>query len=114
MFGLIKQVLFALLSFNESLASMANISNFTTYISLNIQLCMTRPTLIDLNPDEYNEALRYYPFMVNLERCKRRCNTLDDPSGQIFVPNEIEDVNLNVFNMKTGINESKTLIKLTS
>ena len=30
---------------------------------------MTRPTLIDLNPDENNQGLRYYPFMVNLDKC---------------------------------------------
>ena len=31
---------------------------------------MTRPTLIDLNPDKYNQELRCYPFMVKLDRCK--------------------------------------------
>ena len=30
---------------------------------------MARPTLIDLNPDEYNQGLRCYPFMVNLDMC---------------------------------------------
>ena len=34
MFRLIKQLFFALLSFNGSLGSMANVSNFTTCISL--------------------------------------------------------------------------------
>ena len=52
--------------------------------------------------------------MVNLERCKGSCNTLDDPSSQVFVTNETEDVNLSVFNMKIGITGSKTLIKLIS
>ena len=32
---------------------MANASNFTTFTYLNNQPCMTRPTLIGLNPDEY-------------------------------------------------------------
>ena len=57
-----------LLSFSESLTSMTTVSNFTTYISLNKQPCMTRPNLIDLNLDEYNQGLRYYPFIVNLDR----------------------------------------------
>ena len=39
---------------------------------------MTRPTFIDLNPDECNQVLCYYPFMVNLDRCNGSCNTLDD------------------------------------
>ena len=29
---------------------------------------MTRPTLTNLNTDEYNQGLRYHPFMVNLAR----------------------------------------------
>ena len=75
---------------------------------------MTRPTLIDLNPDEYNQGLRYYPFMVNLEKCSGGYNTLDDRSSQICVPNKTEDLNLNVFNMITKINEFKTLKKYVS
>ena len=43
---------------------------------------MTRPTLIDLNPDEYNHGLYYDPFMFNLDRCNGSCNTLDDLSYQ--------------------------------
>ena len=57
MFRLTKQLFIALLSFRESLAITANVSKFTTCISLNNQQCMTRPILIDLNPDEYNQDL---------------------------------------------------------
>ena len=52
MFRLIKQVFAALLILSESLASMSNVFNFTTYISSNNQPCMTRTFLIDSNPDE--------------------------------------------------------------
>ena len=45
-------------------------------------------TLIDLNPNE----LCYYPFMVNLGRCYGSCNTLNDLSSRIRVPNKTEDV----------------------
>ena len=48
---------------------MANASSFTKCITLNNQPCMTRPTLIDLNPNKYNQGLCCYPFMVNLDRC---------------------------------------------
>ena len=37
--------------------------------------------------------------MVNLDRCNESCNTLDDPSGRIFVPNKTKYGNLNFFNM---------------
>ena len=34
------------------------------------------------------------------------CDTIKDPHGRICVLNKIEDVNLKVFNMIRGINES--------
>ena len=46
-----------LLSFSGSLTSMANVSSHTACISLNNQPCVARSTLIDLNPDEYNQRL---------------------------------------------------------
>ena len=49
--------------------------------------------------------------MVNLDRCNRTCNTLDDPSNRICVPNKTKDVNLSVFNIITRINQSKTILK---
>ena len=39
------------------------------------------------------------------------CNTLNDLSNKVYVPNKTENLNLSVFNMITGINESKTLTK---
>ena len=52
MFRLIEQVFIALISFSGSLTSMVSVSNFTTFISLNNQPWMTKPTLVNLNPDE--------------------------------------------------------------
>ena len=64
----------ALLSFSRSLASKGNVFNFTTYISLNNQPSMPRPTIIDSNPDEHNKRLHYYPFMIDLDRFNENCN----------------------------------------
>ena len=77
--GFIKKDI-ALLSFSGSLSRMVTISDFTTCMCLNNQPCMARPTLIDLNPDEYNRRLGYYVFTVNLDRFNGSCNTLDHPS----------------------------------
>ena len=38
-------------------------------------------------------------------------NTYNDLSNTVCVPNKTEDLNLSVFNMIAGVNESKTLIK---
>ena len=70
-----------------------------------------QPTLINLHPNGYSQELCYHPFVVNLDRCAGSCNTLDDLSDRIYVPNKTEDLNLHVFNMITGINESRTLTK---
>ena len=89
------------LSFSQSIVGMANDSNN--------QSCMTRPTLVNLNPDKYNQGLHCYPFMVKLGLCSGSCNNLDDLFDRIGVPNKTEYVNSSVFNMTTRINESKTL-----
>ena len=60
------------------------------------------------------KIFHYYPFAVKLDRCVGSCNTLNDLSNKICLPNKTEDLNLNVFNMITEINESKTLTKHTS
>ena len=59
--------------------------------------------------NEYSQELHYYPFTVKLNRCVGSCNTLNDLSNKVCVPNKTENLNLNVFNMITGINQSKTL-----
>ena len=51
---------------------------------------------------------------VKLDRYSESCNTSNDLSNKICVPNKTEDLNLSVFNMITGINESKTLTKYIS
>ena len=64
-----------------------------------------------MHPNEYNQEFYYYPFTVKLEKSIESCNTINDVSNKICIPNKTEDLNLNVFNMITGINESKTLTK---
>ena len=69
MFRLIRQVFIASLSFSGSLASIANAPDHIKCISLNNQQCLTQPTPINLNPNEYIEGLCYHPFVVSLDRC---------------------------------------------
>ena len=49
--------------------------------------------------------------MLNLDRCASCCNTVDKLSSRVRVLNEIKSLNLHVFNMITGTNESRTLKK---
>ena len=72
---------------------------------------MIQPILINLYTNEYTQGLYYYPFSVNLDRCVGSCNTINDLSNRVCVPNKTEDLNMHVFKMITGINESKILTK---
>ena len=71
---------------------------------------MIRPILINLHPNEYGQEFHYYPFVVKLGRCFGSCNTLNDLSNKVSVPNKAEDLNLSLFNMIAGINESKNIM----
>ena len=108
MFSLIKKFFIGLLT------GLINASNHTKCVSLSSQKYMTQFTLINLNPHEYSQELHYYPFVVNLDRCVESCNTLNELSNKVCVPNKTEDLNLSAFNMITRIYESKTLIKYIS
>ena len=84
-----------LLSFSESLAC-----NRTKSLSLNDESCKVRPTLIDINPVE----LKYYPFMISLNKCTGSFNVL---SPKMYVPKETQ--NVKPFNMITNKNKAKAM-----
>ena len=102
MFGLIFKKFIGLLT------GLVNTSNHTKCVSLSNQKCITQPTLTNLHPNQYSQELR---FAVKLDRCVGSCNTLNDISNKECVPNKTDDLNINVSNMITGKNESKTLTK---
>ena len=104
MFGIIKKM------FMELLISIVNASNHTKCISLSNQKCMSLPTLINLHPKEYNQEFYYYPFPIKLDKYAG-CNTLNDLSDRVYVPNKTEELNIYVLNIITGKNESKILTK---
>ena len=65
-----------LLSFSGSWA--------TKCLLLNNKYCKAGPFLIDLNPVK----LKYYPFIIPLDKFDERCNVLTKISGRICVPNK--------------------------
>ena len=72
---------------------------------------MTEPTLTNLHPNEYSRECDYYPFAVKLDKYVGSLNALNDLSNKVCIPNKTEDLDLSMFKMITGINESKTLTK---
>ena len=105
MFGLIKKIFIGLLS------CIVRAFNNTKCVLLSNKKCMMKTTVVHLHPNEYSQEFHYYPFVVKLNRCVRSCNTLNNLSNKVCVPNKTDDLNLSMLNMITGINESKTLTK---
>ena len=79
--------------------------------SKNLKILWKWLYLIYLHPNEYNQKFHYYSFSVRLDGCVRSCYTLNNLSNKVCVSNKTEDLNLSVFNIITGINESKKLTK---
>ena len=50
-------------------------------------------------------------LQLNLDRFVGSYNTLNDLSNKVWVPNKTKDLILSIYNIITGINESKTLTK---
>ena len=75
------------------------------------QECKIQPALVNLHPNEYSQEFHYYSFSVKLDRCAGSCYTINDFSSKVCVPNKTEELNLGIFVMIRGINESKKLTK---
>ena len=59
----------------------------------------------------FKNTLKDYPFAVKLDISVVNCNTINDLSNKVCVPNKTEDLNIHVFNMITGKNQSNILTK---
>ena len=70
------------------LTSIVNADNHTKCVSLNNKKCEIQPVLINLHPNEYSQEFRCSPFAVKLDRCAGSCNTINDLSNKLCVPNK--------------------------
>ena len=80
MFGLINKIFMGLL------INIVSTSNHSKCVFLNNQKCEIQPTHINLNPNEYSQEFHFYSFLVKLDRCVRRCNTLNGLSNKVCIP----------------------------
>ena len=93
MFWLTKKI------FVELSTGLVNGSNHKKCISLSNEKCVSKPTLINLYPNQYSQELHYYPFTVNVDRCVASCSNLNNLSNKVCIPIKTEDLNLSMFNM---------------
>ena len=85
------------------LTSIANAFNHKNCVFLGNRKCTTQLTLINI------VLLNTLKDYVTMYLRFISCYTLNDLSKKVYVPNAIEALNLNVFNMIAGINESTSL-----
>ena len=69
-------------------------------VSMNNQECKIRPEIINLNT---NEPL-FYPYSIKIN--KYSCNTINNPCAKLYVPNNIKNINVKVFNLTSRTNET--------
>ena len=58
--------------------------------------------IIDMNPVD----LKYYPFMLSLNKCTEICKVL---SPKLYVPKETKHIHVKVFNMTANKDEAKAM-----
>ena len=70
-------------------------------VSMNNQECNIRNL-------KTNEPL-FYPYSININKCKGSCNTINDLYAKICVPDNINNANVKVFDLMSRTNETRDI-----
>ena len=100
MFGFIKKNIFlTALALLSSLISTTSLS----CISINNQACKVKPEIINVNSSEP----LIYLFSIKTNKCSSSCNNINHPYSKICVPDDVNDLNVKVFNLMSRTNEKR-------
>ena len=80
--------------------------NSLKFMSMNSKKCMSRPKIIDLNP---NEPI-FFPYSIKINKCSGSCNTINNPFAKLCVPDITKNINVKVFNLIARINETRQIV----
>ena len=61
-----------------------------------------------INTDN-NEPV-FYPLCIKVNECSVSCNNINDPYAKLCVPDVVKNINVQVFNLISRINETKHII----
>ena len=98
MLGFIKKCFFTGLAFLSTLKSL----NLMSFISINNQKYKVRPQIVNVNGD--NPA--FFPYSVKASKCSGSCNNINNPLAKLCVPDVVKNLNVKVFNLVSGTNET--------
>ena len=98
MLGFFKKCFFTAMTF-------FNLSNINSLerVLMNNQGCKIRTEIISLNT---NEPM-FYTYTIKISSCKGSCNTINNPYAKICVPDQIKNINVQVFNLLSRTNETR-------
>ena len=111
MFGFTKNMFIGLFSvytigsFCKSLVS--NSKGSIKCLTLNNRPYQARPTILNINSNE----TQFYPFTVSVKNYGGTYNTIDVPYTRVFVPSKAKNMNVKVFNLMPGVNETIFLLR---
>ena len=99
-FGFIKKCFLTAMSFFNFNPS--NVNSLEC-VSMNNQGCKIKPEIISLNT---NEPV-FYPSSIKINKCKGSSNPINNPYAKMCVPDNIENTNVEVFNLMSRTNETR-------
>ena len=98
-FRLIKKVFFL------GLTILSNFTNALDCISMKNRECKVRPEIVSINS---NNPM-FYPFSIKVNKCSGNCNNINDPYIRIWVPDTVKNLNVKIFNLMSGTNETRSI-----
>ena len=87
------------------LTILSNFTNALACTSMKNRECKVRPEIISINS---NNPM-FYPFSIKINKCSGNCNNINDPYAKVCVPDVIKNFNLNVFNLMSRTNETRSI-----
>ena len=98
-FRFVKKVFFL------GLTILSNFTNALDCISMKNRECKVRPEIVSINS---NNPM-FYPFSIKVNKCSGNCNNINDPYTRIWVPDTVKNLNVKIFNLMSGTNETRSI-----
>ena len=73
------------------------------YVSMNDKQCRTKTNIID----NYNNEPSFYLYSTEVNKCSGSFNNINDPYAKLCVPDVLKNINVKVFNLMLGTNETR-------
>ena len=72
---------------------------------MNNQECKVRPQIVSVNGDDPV----FFPFSIKTSKCSGSCNNINNPLAKLCVPDVVKNLNVKVFNLVSGTNETRCI-----